>query len=578
MDQKLENLLNISLSVTDQELNSTPELSAGVDTQTDTFELILKYTGDFQTILYKFPQIKGTELLCNYAIAISPRESVEILARDEQIIYVEKSKYYYYTDVVESEQSQDNAQINNTSELQGNTRNNSNTPLTGKGVLCAIIDSGIDIESPEFRDEQGNSRIDWLWNQDVDDNIYNAGRISRMTSDILGTQYNNAEINEAIAQGIELAPDTIGHGKYVARVAAGNNGVAGGSRLIVVKLGVSRRNGFPRTTQVMLGIDYAVRKALEANKPIAINLSFGNNYGAHDGNSILERYIDEVSMVGQSCICIGAGNEALGRIHASAVVNEADETEIELTVGNGETGLTLQIWLCYQDEMMITLTSPSGISNIITSPDAISEGEIRRFSFGATQVIVYNGAPSPYSTRQEVYVDFNWDSGNVPMGIWKINITPISIKCGRLDIWLPTYAGLAMDTGFTRSDKNLTMTIPAYSRRAITVGAFDSNSNRYAEFSGRGYVGEAGAEMLVKPDIVAAGVDINVGGNIRVTGTSYAVAHITGIAALEMERGIVRGEDAYMFGEKVKAKLIKDARSVAGESMPSEKTGWGRIE
>ena len=63
------------------------------------------------------------------------------------------------------------------------------------------------------------------------------------------------------------------------------------SELIVVKMGSPMPDGFPRTTELMQAMDYVVRKALEFRMPVAINLSFGNTYGSHDGRSLVERYI-----------------------------------------------------------------------------------------------------------------------------------------------------------------------------------------------------------------------------------------------------------------------------------------------
>ena len=37
--------------------------------------------------------------------------------------------------------------------------------VTGKGVLVAVIDSGIDIENGEFLDDLGKTRIKTLWDQ-----------------------------------------------------------------------------------------------------------------------------------------------------------------------------------------------------------------------------------------------------------------------------------------------------------------------------------------------------------------------------------------------------------------------------
>ena len=120
----------------------------------------------------------------------------------------------------------------------------------------------------------------------------------------LGTEYTQEQINMALAQEgsieskKEIVPssDTSGHGTAVAGVAAGNGrgsegmryrGVAYESELIVVKLGNARTDGFPRTTELMQAVDYVIRKALEYRMPVAVNISFGNTYGSHDGTCLL---------------------------------------------------------------------------------------------------------------------------------------------------------------------------------------------------------------------------------------------------------------------------------------------------
>ena len=92
----------------------------------------------------------------------------------------------------------------------------------------------------------------------------------------------------------------------VAGIAAGNGrgskngkyrGVAPEAGLLIVKMGGAGETGFPRTTQLMRGVDYIVRKAEELKKPVAINISFGNTYGSHDGTSLLERYLNTVCLL-----------------------------------------------------------------------------------------------------------------------------------------------------------------------------------------------------------------------------------------------------------------------------------------
>ena len=121
----------------------------------------------------------------------------------------------------------------------------------------------------------------------------------------------------------------------------------------------------------------------------------------------------------------------------------------------------------------------------------------------------------------------------------------------------------------------------------ITVGAYDQVYDTYADFSGRGYadstrtIGVAAAG-LTKPDLVAPGVNIQApdvyGSFTPVTGTSFATPIVSGAAALLMEWGIVRGNDPFLYGEKVKAYFRKGARPLRGETeYPNDRVGYGKL-
>lgn len=101
----------------------------------------------------------------------------------------------------------------------------------------------------------------------------------------------------------------------MAGIAAGNGrgseerrlrGAAPESRLIIVKMGLPRDEGFPRTTELMEGVDYVLRRAVEMRMPVAVNLSFGNTYGSHDGTSLVEQFLDAAADVWKMCSAWGA--------------------------------------------------------------------------------------------------------------------------------------------------------------------------------------------------------------------------------------------------------------------------------
>ena len=139
-----------------------------------------------------------------------------------------------------------------------------------------------------------------------------------------------------------------------------NRGVAYESDLLVVKLGTPGKNSFPRTTELMLGMDYILRKALELKQPVAVNISFGNTYGSHDGTSLLETYLSDMANYWKSVLVIGTGNEGSARGHTSGQLVMGREQEVEFAVGEYEPALSLQIWKSYADIFSIRITHPSG--------------------------------------------------------------------------------------------------------------------------------------------------------------------------------------------------------------------------
>ena len=142
---------------------------------------------------------------------------------------------------------------------------------------------------------------------------------------------------------------------------------------------------------------------------------------------------------------------------------------------------------------------------------------------------------------------------------------------------MPGSISLNSMSRFYYPDGDTTLTIPSTARSHF-VGAYNHHNNNYATFSGRG---PTRLNQSIKPDLAAPGVDIMStaagGGYGRVTGTSFATPFVTGAAALLMEWGIVKGNDPYLYGEKLKACLLKGARRRGQQHYPDSQWGWGRL-
>lgn len=580
--QKLDGELRLALDAAKLGDSQEGTLQTGYDEEAATWRVIVRYNGDLSEIEEQIPQIQAIPLYHGYGIVRVPEALLGQLAALPQIQYMEKPKEVYFSlDAGRSVSCINSVQGN---AWQGDIQDRNG--LTGKGVIVGIADSGFDITHPAFRNEDGTTRILALWEQngtpDQENGLFSPEWYRH------GAEWTQEQINKVLDgtwQGrVRPFADTgRGHGTAVAGVAAGNGagsqgrryrGVAVESPLLLVKLGTGNE-GFSRTTEVMEALDYIVRTAQRLQMPVSVNLSYGNNNGAHNGQSLFEGYISELAGVWKSVIVIASGNEGDARHHARVQLQNDMET-VRLVLASGERSLSMQLWKQYVDDFTVFLEAPDGRRQIVEA----DPGETRRYQLGGTQVLVYYGEPSPESLSQEIYFEWIPAAGEMflPEGVWSILFLPEKIIDGRVELWLPTIELIGLSTGFLNPSPDTTLTIPSTADRIITVGAYNSIQDTVASFSGRGNT----VDGRSKPTIVAPGVDVVTaapgGGYTSQTGTSISAPFVTGSAALMMEWGIVQDNDAYLYGEKVKAYLMKGARRLPGQQqVPDTTAGWGAL-
>ncbi|NLL72288.1 MAG: S8 family serine peptidase, partial [Clostridiales bacterium] len=196
----LDNQLNLALDVPENVRERSQSLDVGFIPEIDSWELIVKYSGSLERIEEELG-IGVVELSNSYAIITIKENLIDQLITYEEIEFIEKPRRLFY-EVSEGRMA---SCIN---PMQTPTYN-----LFGEGVLVAIIDSGIDYSHPDFRNEDGSTRIEALWDQTIPGNPPEGFRI--------GTLYTREKINEALElpmpQRLDIVPSTdlSGHGTHV---------------------------------------------------------------------------------------------------------------------------------------------------------------------------------------------------------------------------------------------------------------------------------------------------------------------------------------------------------------------------
>lgn len=516
------------------------------------YEVIVKYNGDI-TFLEQELGVSVELLGYNYAIITADTpQKVDNLLNYTQIEYVEKPFIL---------ETQDTQSLSST----GITEFKERTKLTGKGTLLGLIDSGIDYNIPIFKDKDGNSKILYYWDQSIDGNPPNGFKE--------GTLYTNEDINKAINGEIQIPiSSTSTHGTHTAGIACS---VANEADMIVVRVGRRQTDTFSKSTEFMRAIKFVLDRALELQRPIAINISYGSNEGSHRGESLFEQYIDQMCSFWKNNIVVAAGNNATKAGHKRINIknDENNDTLVEMEVGQNEKILNINIWPSFVDNFNLYLVSPTGKS---TQPISQDSGLIKNI-IGNTRINGVFYPIAPYSLSRRITIELKSDTEIIP-GIWTLLFTPIKLVDGNVDIYLPTSEGITIDTRFLEPSKVLTVTVPGTASKVITVGSFNSRTDVVSTFSGEGDI-DGG---IIKPDLLAPGEEIVSylpgGSTGALTGTSMVTPHVTGVCSLLMQWGIVEGNDLFLYSQKVKSVLIEYARRNPQYTYPNNSRGYGFLD
>lgn len=93
--QKLANDLNLALDMGYERRAAGSGLYTGYDSDSNTWELIVKYTGDIQSVAKRFGA-SAVVLLGGYAIVTMPQEHINEFADCAEVVYIEKPHRLFF--------------------------------------------------------------------------------------------------------------------------------------------------------------------------------------------------------------------------------------------------------------------------------------------------------------------------------------------------------------------------------------------------------------------------------------------------------------------------------------------------
>ena len=460
----------------------------------------------------------------------------------------------------------------------------------GRGTIIGIVDTGIDYTNPLFQNRDGTSRILGIWDQSIPGSGVAEGNMQEQIQ--YGTEYQKFQIDAALASSspFSIVPsmDENGHGTTLAAIAGGNEteslnftGAAPECFFGIVKLKQAKKylrdyyivpdeaDAF-QEDDIMLGIKYLLSLARSYSLPITLLLGLGTNMGSHDGTSPLASYLSYLSTSPGIITVVAAGNETgFGHHYFGIISSEEEFDEVELRVGSGETGFTLELWAREPELYSIGFISPTG-QRIERIPNNSREEHKISFLLEETVISLEYSVSESGTGSQLIMMRFQAPTP----GIWRILVYNALYIQGEYHMWLPVRGFISEDTFFLRSNPNTIITEPGNAPIVLTIGAYNHRDGSLYIHSSRGY----SRSNVVKPDLAAPGVDIDVPGSRRSSGTSVAAAFTAGAAANLLSWAITGEHDMQMNTSVAKSFLVRGAGRNPTFSYPNREWGYGTLD
>jgi subtilisin family serine protease len=461
--------------------------------------------------------------------------------------------------------------------------------LDGSNIIIGIVDYGCDFNHKDFRNEDGTSRILFLWDQ--------AGGPNPKSPEVYkyGREFSKADLDRALEDKFPI--DYLdyylwaeAHGTHVMGIAAGNGravnryfGVAPKADIIFVDADINDiswkgpevlDNSFGDSIKLCEAVNYIFEKAAELNRPAVVNISLGTNGGPHDGTSLVEQYFDKLLESNNRAIVIAASNSYEDGIHTCGRIEQDQPVKLEWEIGSNDiTDNELEIWYNREDELEVELINPEkkSLGRVPLGKSFSSSSE------GKEVVLVAHRQNDPNNHDNNIDIFF---SGNFGFGKWSVILHPVKISNGTFHAWIERDDGGQSSFSSNTSKPCHTVGSISTGKLPIIVGSYDPRDpdRTISSFSSAGPTRD-GRE---KPEISAPGDKIWSAKSrsqsiVEMSGTSMAAPAITGTIALLMQAAKEGGKDLGI--QQIREIITATARKLPpSEGIFDFRYGNGRID